>query len=121
MENDRRRAIHADLIRESKDNKGYFRYNITIRETDGTEHIVPAYGKDLQDAIERLIWIERVEKITKPKAVTIIFAIILFSIIVLSGVLGVINNNPLWVAGGLGVCVISLLLTNLVDNYLNKK
>ena len=45
MKKVRRRAIHAELVRESKDNEGYFRYNITIKEVDGTEHIVPAYGK----------------------------------------------------------------------------
>jgi len=121
MENDRRRAIHADLVRESKDNKGYYRYNITIREIDGTEHVVPAYGKDLQDAIERLIWIERVEKITKPKAVTISFGIILFAIIILSGVFGGYYNNPMWIYGGLGICAFALILTQLIDRYLNKK
>ena len=39
----------------------------------------------------------------------------------LSGMVGVIYNNPLWVAGGLGFCGVSLLLTSLVDKYLNRK
>ena len=117
----RRRAIHADLIRESKDNPGYFRYNITIQEKDGTEHIVPAYGKDMQDAIERLIWNERVSKVTKPKYVTPVSAGLLLATIALSGMLGVFYDNPLWIAGGLGVCSVSLLVSSLVTSYLNKK
>jgi len=39
MKKNRRRAVHAELVRESKDNPGYFRYNITIREKDGMEHV----------------------------------------------------------------------------------
>lgn len=121
MKKNRRRAVHAELIRESRDNPGYFRYNITIREKDGMEHVVPAYGKDMQDAIERLLWNERVGKVTKSKIMAPSFAILLLAVVSLSGMMGVINNNPLWVAGGLGVCGVSLSLTSLVDKYLNRK
>jgi hypothetical protein len=121
MKKGRRRAIHAELVRESKDNPGYFRYNITIMEKDGFKHVVPAYGKDMQDAIERLIWNERVNKVTKPKYVTPVSAGLLLATVALSGMFGVIYNNPIWIAGGLGICGVSLLLTSLVTGYLNKK
>ena len=120
MKKERRRAIHADLIRESKDNPGYYRYNITIREVDGTEHVVPAYGKDLEDAIERLVWNERVEKVSNKKLIAPLFAVLLLTVVVLSGMIGVIQNNPLWVVGGLSFCGAMLLITALVDRYLNK-
>ena len=58
----RRKATKAELIRESKDHPGYFKYKVTILEVDGTIHDVPAYGKDMQDAIERLVWVERIDK-----------------------------------------------------------
>lgn len=84
----RRRAVHAELVRESKDNPGYFRYNITIRETDGREHIVPAYGYDMQDAIKRLVRVERGDKISevytkKIEPITIIVMVVawIFSVI----------------------------------------
>jgi hypothetical protein len=121
MKKNRRRAIHAELVRESKDNPGYFRYNITIREKNGDEHIVPAYGKDMQDAIERLLWNERVDKVTKPKFVIASFAGLLLGVVALSAMLGVIYNNPLWIAGGLGICGVTLSLTSLISAYLNKK
>lgn len=121
MKKNRRRAVHAELIRESRDNPGYFRYNITIREKDGMEHVVPAYGKDMQDAIERLLWNERVDKVTKSKILAPSSAILLLAIVALSGMFGVIYNNPLWVAGGLGVVGVTLLVTSLINGYLNKK
>ena len=120
MKKERRRAIHADLIRESKDNPGYYRYNITIREIDGTEHVVPAYGKDLEDAIERLVWNERIEKVSNKKIIPPLFAVFLLAVVAISGVIGVTQNNPIWVASGLGLCGVILSITSLVDKYLNK-
>lgn len=121
MKKNRRRAIHAELVRESKDNEGYFRYNITIKEVDGTEHIVPAYGKDMQDAIERLIWIERIEKITSKKGIMPLFAISLLIIVALSGMFATIKNNPLYIVGGLGLSIVFILISSFITNYLNKK
>ena len=121
MAKKRRRAVHAELVRESKDNPGYYRYNITIREKDGMEHVVPAYGKDMQDAIERLLWNERVDRVTKPKFILPTFAALLISVVALCGMLSVIYNTPLWIGIGIGFCGVSLLFTSLVDNYLKKR
>ena len=55
MLKERRRAIEAKLIEESKTSPGYFKYQVTIRELDGKVHTVPAYGYDMQDAIKILI------------------------------------------------------------------
>ena len=60
---DRRRALECRLVRPSKTHKGYYKYDITIGEKDGTTHKEPAYGKDMQDAISRLINIERVSSV----------------------------------------------------------
>ena len=120
MKKERRRAIHAELIRESKDNPGYYRYNITIKELDGTVHDVPAYGKDLEDAIERLVWNERIDKVSNNKVIAPAFAVFLLAVVALSAVIGVTQNNPIWVASGLGLCGVILSVTSLVDKYLNK-
>ena len=61
----RRRAINCEIIEKSKSNPGYCKYMITIQELDGTIHKQPAYGKDMQDAISRLINIERTVRIEK--------------------------------------------------------
>ena len=51
----RRRAIECKIVERSKNNPGYCKYMITIAELDGTIHKQPAYGKDMQDALSRLM------------------------------------------------------------------
>lgn len=62
---DRRRAVEAKLVEKSKSNPGYYKYQIKIRELDGSEHIVPSYGVDMMDAIKRIIKNEKKEKFNK--------------------------------------------------------
>ena len=61
----RRRAIECKIVERSANNPGYCKYNITIAELDGTVHTQPAYGKDMQDALSRLMNQERSIKIEK--------------------------------------------------------
>ena len=60
----KRKAIDCKLIRPSTSNPGYFKYEVIIEDVEGNTTIQPAYGTDMQDAINRLIWNERVEKVT---------------------------------------------------------
>ena len=62
---DRRRAIDCQLERKSKSNPGYCKYIVTICELDGTIHKQPAYGKDMQDALSRLMKKEVTIKVEK--------------------------------------------------------
>ena len=59
----KRRAVHAELRKQSQAFDGWLKYEITIENTDGSIEKVPAYGKDLQDALSRVVHDERVEKI----------------------------------------------------------
>ena len=61
----RRRAIDCKIVARSKANPGYCKYMITIAELDGTVHKQPAYGKDMQDALSRLMNTERTIKVEK--------------------------------------------------------
>jgi hypothetical protein len=61
----RRRAVDCKLIEKSKSNPGYCKYMITIAELDGTIHKQPAYGKDMQGALARLMNTERTVKVEK--------------------------------------------------------
>jgi len=56
-------AIHADLRKESQTFDGYLKYEITIKNPDGSIEKVPAYGKGLQDALSRVVHDEKVEHI----------------------------------------------------------
>ena len=61
----RRRATDCKLLEKSKNHDGYCKYLVTIRELDGTVHKQPAYGKDMQDALSRLMNKERTVKIER--------------------------------------------------------
>ena len=52
---ERRRAIDCKLLKKSSTHKGYCKYMVTIAELDGSIHKQPAYGKDMQDALSRLM------------------------------------------------------------------
>lgn len=120
MAKNRRRAIHCDLIEPSKTAPGYFKYQITIREIDGYEHVVPAYGKDMQDAIERLIWNERIDSMTRKNSTLLILFFLCLGVIILSGVLSVTLNQPIWILAGMILVVSAALGINKIESYLKK-
>ena len=61
----RRKAIDCKLVEESVSNPGYFKYMITIQDTDGSISEHPAYGVDMQDAIKRLVRSENADMVVK--------------------------------------------------------
>ena len=61
----RRRALDCKLVEKSKSNPGYLKYMVTIGEKNGETSTQPAYGKDMQDALSRLINKERLVKVEK--------------------------------------------------------
>ncbi len=113
----RRKAIEGKLIGESKTSPGYFKYQFTILELDGTTHVMPAYGKDMEDALERLVWVERTEK--KPFSIIVITA--LLTIIIVPSIIAAVTSNPIWVLGALGLAILYGIVMVRVDKYFNKK
>ena len=116
----RRKAIDCTLIRESKDHPGYFKYQVTIQQLDGTTHVVPAYGKDMEDALERLVWSERKDKIVKKKATTPVLIAAWLTTIVVPSIMAAITDNPAWILGALGLSTLLALAAVQVDKYFNK-
>jgi hypothetical protein len=58
-----KRVIHAELRKESITFDGWSKYEIKIEFTNGETDLIPAYGKDLQDALSRVVHDEQVDKI----------------------------------------------------------
>jgi hypothetical protein len=113
----RRKAIEGKLIGESKTSPGYFKYQFTILELDGTTHEMPAYGKDMEDALERLVWVERTDK----KSFDVVVISALITIIVVPAIIAGLTSNPLWVFGALGMAALFGVVMVRVDKYFNKK
>ena len=59
----RSKAIHAELRKESKTFEGWLKYEVTIKHPNGDTEQVPAYGKDLQDALSRVVHDQKVTKL----------------------------------------------------------
>ena len=61
----KRKAIHAQLRKESQTFDGWLKYEVTIQNEDGSVEKIPAYGRDLQDALSRVVHDEKIEKINR--------------------------------------------------------
>ena len=113
----RRKAIEGKLIGESKTSPGYFKYLFTIQEVDGTLHEMPAYGKDMEDALERLVWFER----SNTKTYYGLMISVFIAIIVIPAIMSAITKNPMWIIGSLLMGIIFGVVMVQVDKYFNKK
>ena len=119
----RRKAIASKLIRKSKSHPNYFKYEITIQEKDGQLYSQPAYGKDMQDALSRLIWTERTTKVGRTMSkldIVWVFAAWVISLVIPT-ILATQNHNPIWLLMTVG-CVISFVGGfTLWNSYLKKE
>jgi len=61
----RKKAIQVEYRKDSSSFPEWMKYEITVLNEDGTTEKVPAYGKDLQDALSRVVHDEKVKKINE--------------------------------------------------------
>ena len=113
------KAIHAELRKESKTFEGWLKYEVTIKHPDGTEEQVPAYGKDLQDALSRVVHDQKVIKLENkiikkiPETVWVFAWFLGMALTVL-----LISNNiehkyaGLWIVGAIAVYTTGSLSIN---------
>ena len=121
----KRKAIDCKLVRPSNSNPGYFKYEVVIQETDGSTYTQPAYGKDMQDAISRLIWNERVDKVSKVSKKMKMETPILFAI-VLVGIAGpalwsAMQDTPLVSVAGLSMVAVVGTIVYWINHWLSKR
>lgn len=104
----RRMAIQAEWQRDSSSSPGFNKYLITIRELDGKETRVPAYGRDMQDALSRLVKTERTEKLveTTEKIPQWVFVLAFLGTLGVGATLSTTANNPMYFAVGAGSLVL---------------
>ena len=117
----KRRAIDCKLIERSKSNPGYCKYMITIAEMDGTIHKQPAYGKDMQGALSRLINKERTNKVERKLETNT--GLIFLSWLVLMGAPAIFfgaQNTPYYLAATFGSIIMIMVVATLWYNYITK-
>ena len=117
----RRRALECKLVEKSKSNPGYLKYMVTIGEKDGTVHTQPAYGKDMQGALSRLINMERTVKVERKLETNT--GLIFLSWLVLMGAPAIFfgsQNTPWYLAGTFGSLIMIMTVSTLWYNYVKK-
>jgi len=61
----KKKAINVVYRKDSESFPDWLKYEVTILSEDGEISKVPAYGKDLQDALSRVVHDDKVKKIEK--------------------------------------------------------
>ena len=119
---DKRRAIDCKLIKRSATHEGYCKYIVTIGEKDGTTHQQPVYGKDMQDALSRLLWHERTEKVVKVAEKGNGTPVIALALVALAipAIYTAVTDNPLYLLWTVGILVTGFIITSLWENYVDK-
>ena len=117
----RRRAIKCEILKKSTSHKNYCKYKITICELDGTVHSEVAYGKDMQDALSRLINTERTVKVEKKIENNILWILLIWATIMGWPALITDGGSPMYILY-MFISVITMFgLASLWYNYINKR
>lgn len=61
----KQKVIDVHYRKDSDAFPDWMKYEITLLNEDGTEEKIPAYGKDLQDSLSRVVHDKRVESVEK--------------------------------------------------------
>ena len=93
------KVIKVDYRKESESFPDWMKYEITLLNEDGSEELIPAYGKDLQHALSRVVKSRKVEKVRKIPLEVWVAAVLLYMTAI--SIPATETKNPLWVVGGL--------------------
>ena len=109
------------MIRKSKSNPEYFRYEIVVGETDGTITKHPAYGLDMQDAVSRLLRKERTDKFEKKmERNPFIFFLIWMAVMSVPVIFGDMHDTPWFILYLFGAFTAMFALAGWWQSYLEK-
>jgi len=117
---DRRRAMKAELLKRSSTHKGYCKYMITIGEKDGTIHKQPVYGKDMQDALSRVIKKELTVKVERKLETNVGFIFIVWLIVMGAPAIFTEVNSPWYLLYTFGSIVVATIMAAWWYNHVNK-
>lgn len=61
----KKKVINVTYRKDSETFPNWMKYEVTLLNEDGTQETIPAYGKDLQDALSRVVHDDRVVGVSK--------------------------------------------------------
>ena len=113
---DRRRAIDCKIVRKSKTHNSYCKYIVTVADKDGTITKHPVYGKDMQNALKRLMNQEKTQWFeNKINAGWIVAAWLL-----ILGVSGTADAQPHSILASIGTILVLGLIGIYWNRYINR-
>ena len=74
----------------------------------------------MEDALERLVWTERVDKISSKKATTPILITAWLTTVIVPGIIAAITNEPSWIIAAIGLSILLGIVMVQIDKYFNK-
>lgn len=110
----KQKIIDVKYRKNSESFPQWMKYEITLLNEDNSIEKMPAYGKDLQDALSRVVHDKKVNKVYKKVSnfPWWIYAVAWFTYIASLGIITNITENKLLFFSGMFVPVISILLLN---------
>ena len=117
---DRRRALDCKLIKKSDTYKGYYKYEVTIGEKDGTIHKQPAYGKDMQGALSRLLNKERTVKVERKLESNTGWIFLVWLVVMGTPAVLLDTHTPWFLAYIFGAVVVLITALTWWYNYVNR-
>ena len=115
----RRRAIDCKIVEKSKSNPGYYKYMVSVAEKDGTITDHPVYGKDMQNALKRLMNQEKTKWFERKLTAGWVFALWL---LIMGGPTTMTNGevNPYALLYSFGTIAILFGMAAWWNNYITK-
>ena len=124
MEKQTRKALDCKLIGQSDIDPKYFKYEVTIQESTGETYKAPAFGRDMQDALSRLVWNERAEAVTKfvdkRPWMQVVPMLSLFFVLGIFAIQSKTHDDPTWILAGLASLGVIVGVSVLWSKYLDK-
>lgn len=105
----KQKVIEVNYRKDSNAFPEWMKYEITLLNEDGSEEKIPAYGKDLQDSLSRVVHDKKVEAVEKTvqRAPSWVWLLTWVSYMGAISALAVEYTSPLILASGLGVAVLA--------------
>jgi len=100
----KQKIINVSYRKESKTFPEWLKYEVTIMNENGSEELIPAYGKDLEDAISRIKHDKRVQIVERTTRKIPVFFWLCMWVLYMTGITALQYelNEPMIIIGGLG-------------------
>jgi len=100
----KQKIINVSYRKESQTFPEWLKYEVTIMNENGSEELIPAYGKDLEDAISRIKHDKRVQIVERTTRKIPVFFWLCMWVLYMTGITALQYelNEPMIIIGGLG-------------------